>query len=84
VQYRRRYYRGYRHYGGYRYGFDPGAAVALGIIGLPAAQSPVPLAPAPYVAGDPNWIAYCSSRYRSFEPVSGTYLEFNGNRHYCQ
>lgn len=79
VQYRRRYYRGYRR------GIDPGAAMALGIIGAAAgiiANSA--LAPAPYVVGDPNWIAYCSSRYRSFDPASGTYLGFDGNRHYCQ
>jgi hypothetical protein len=79
VQYRRHYY------GGYRGGFDPGAAAALGIIGLAAgAIAGAALAPAPYVVGDPNWIAYCSSRYRSFDPMSGTYLGFDGNRHYCQ
>lgn len=79
VQYRRRYYRGYRR------GFDPGAAAALGIIGLAAgAIAGAALAPAPYVVGDPNWIAYCSSRYRSFDPASGTYLGFDGNRYYCQ
>ena len=73
VQYRRHYYGGYRHYGGYRGGFDPGAAAALGIIGLAAgAIAGAALAPAPYVVGDPNWIAYCTSRYRSFDPMSGT------------
>ena len=83
VQYRRRYYRGYRR------GYDPGAAAALSIIGLAAgviagaALAPAPY-PYPYVVGDPNWIAYCSSRYRSFDPASGTYLGFDGNRHYCQ
>jgi len=79
VQYRRRYYRGYRR------GFDPGAAMAIGIIGAVAgAMADAALAPAPYVVGDPNWVAYCSSRYRSFDPASGTYLGFDGNRHYCQ
>jgi len=79
VQYHRRYYRGYRR------DFDPGATVALGIIGLAAgAIAGAALAPAPYVTGDPNWIAYCSSRYRSFDPVSGTYLGYDGYRHYCQ
>ena len=86
VQHRRRYYRGYQR------GYDPGAAVALGIIGLAAgaiagaalAPAPYGVAPAPYGVGDPNWIAYCSSRYRSFDPISGTYLGFDGYRHYCQ
>ena len=49
VQYRHHYYGGYRHYGGYRGGFDPGAAAALGIIGLAAgAIAGAALAPAPY------------------------------------
>lgn len=79
VQYR---HRGYNR--GYRRGFDPGAAAVLGIIGLTAgiiANSA--LAPAPYVVGDPNWIEYCASRYRSFDPASGTYLGYDGYRHYC-
>lgn len=79
VQYRRRYYRGYRQ------DYDPGAAAALGIIGLAAgAIAGAALAPAPYAVGDPNWIAYCSSRYRSFDPASGTFLGNDGFRHYCQ
>jgi len=79
VQYRRGYYRDYRR------GYDPGAAAALGIIGLAAgAIAGAALAPAPYVVGDPNWVAYCASRYRSFDPESGTYLGFDGLRHYCQ
>jgi len=82
VQFRRRYYRGYR---GYRRGIDPGAAAVLGIIGLAAgAIASSALAPPPYVVGDPNWIAYCSSKYRSFDPASGTYLGYDGFRHYCR
>jgi hypothetical protein len=34
--------------------------------------------------GAPGWEAYCFSRYRSFDPVSGTYLGRDGRRHYCQ
>jgi len=34
--------------------------------------------------GAPGWEAYCFSRYRSFDPVSGTYLGRNGHRHYCR
>ncbi len=32
----------------------------------------------------PGWEAYCFSRYRSFDPISGTYLGFDGHRHYCR
>jgi hypothetical protein len=33
--------------------------------------------------GAPGWEAYCFSRYRSFDPISGTYLGYDGRRHYC-
>ena len=38
---------------------------------------------APDYAGD-DWLAYCSSKYRSFDPRSGTYLGYDGLRHPCQ
>ena len=28
-------------------------------------------------------VAYCSQRYRSYDPASGTYLGYDGNRHPC-
>ncbi|THD51531.1 MAG: BA14K family protein [Bradyrhizobium sp.] len=31
-----------------------------------------------------GWEACCFSRYRSFDPISGTYLGFDGRRHHCQ
>jgi len=31
-----------------------------------------------------DWIASCSRRYRSFDPESGTYLGYDGHRHYCR
>ena len=40
-----------------------------------------PIYAAPY---PPDWEAYCFSRYRSFDPISGTYLGYDGRRHYCQ
>lgn len=33
---------------------------------------------------DPNWVSYCASRYRSFDPVSGTYLGRDGFRYPCE
>lgn len=33
---------------------------------------------------DPRWVNYCASRYRSFDPASGTYLAGDGNRYVCQ
>ncbi|RRN64300.1 BA14K family protein [Caulobacter sp. 602-1] len=33
---------------------------------------------------DPDWIAYCARKYRSFDPRSGTYLGYDGLRRYCE
>lgn len=89
------HYRGYRDRG-YRGGYyrrDRGGAVAAGVIGglalgaiLGAASAPPPPPVAYYepdYAGD-DWLAYCSSKYRSFDPRSGTYLGYDGLRHPCQ
>jgi hypothetical protein len=37
-----------------------------------------------YRYGPPDWEAYCFSRYRSFDPYSGTYLGYDGLRHPCR
>ena len=34
--------------------------------------------------GPADWEAYCFSRYRSFDPYSGTYLGYDGLRHPCR
>src|SRR4051794_40602467 len=74
--------RGFR--GGYYGRRGYGGAAAAGVAGLAAgaliggaiasqqyAPPPPPYAVAP--SGDADWIAYCSQRYRSFDPASGTY-----------
>ena len=80
-----RYYYGRPYY--YRH-YNPGAAAAAGVAGLAAgaiiggaiaSQNAAP----PAVRGD-DWLAYCSSKYRSFDPASGTYLGYDGRRHVCQ
>jgi hypothetical protein len=42
----------------------------------------------PYVAVTPGVVAggddaYCSQRFRSYDPASGTYLGYDGLRHPC-
>jgi len=37
-----------------------------------------------YAAFSPGYMDYCSGKYRSFDPDSGTYLGYDGYRHYCQ
>jgi hypothetical protein len=69
---------------------DRGNALAAGAVGLAAgaiiggalAQQQAQAAPV-YVAPNQNSVAYCSQRYRSYDPASGTYLGYDGLRHPC-
>jgi hypothetical protein len=85
---------GYRHRGG---GFWPGVAVGAGIgIGSSYGYYGSPyyaddsygyyddsaVAAGPPV-GDDDAVAYCTQRYRSYDPASGTYLGNDGLRHPC-
>lgn len=86
--YGRRYYNGGPRY--YRRG--NGGAAAAGVIGGLAAGAIIggaiasqgaQAAPLPRTA-DPDFIAYCSRKYRSFDPVDGTFLARDGNRYECE
>ena len=46
-----------------------------------AAPAPGYAAPPGASAGDP--VAYCTQRYRSYNPQTGTYLGTDGQRHHC-
>ncbi len=73
-----------RYYGGY-YGGPPPAFYGPQVFYPPGYYGPV-YGPAyrPYYAQSSGWIDYCFSRYRSFDPVSGTYMGYDGRRHYCR
>ena len=76
VQYRRRHWR--RHHWRDRYDDDDAGALAAGaIFGLAAG------AIAANAAAGNNAVAYCSQRFRSYDPASGTYLGYDGYRHSC-
>lgn len=87
----RPYYGRRAYYGGYPYGYyrrpNYGAAAAAGAVGLATgaivggalAQQQAPV----YVAPNQGSVAYCSQRYRSYDPASGTYLGYDGLRHPC-
>lgn len=86
VQWRRH---GYYRRGGYGWG-GVGAGLAAGaLIGgaIAASQNPYygpgyGYAPGPaYVESDS--VAYCMQRYKSYDPRSGTYLNYDGNRYPC-
>lgn len=83
------YYYGRRGY----YGRRSGGAAAAGVLGGLAAgaiiggaianQGAAQAGPLPKTQ-DPDFIAYCSRRYRSFDPIDGTYLASDGFRYECQ
>jgi hypothetical protein len=70
---------GWRHHGWRRGYYGPGAVVgglaAGAIIGGAIAQSQA------RAAGNND--AYCFSRFKSYDPASGTYLGYDGARHPC-
>jgi len=90
---RRGYYRPYgRPYYRPYYRRDNGAAVAAGVAGLAAGaliagaianQAQAQPAPPPPGTVDPSVAAYCARKYRSYDPVTGTFLANNGMRYVC-
>ena len=76
------YYDGYA-YPGY-YGYAPGYAYAAP--GYAYAAPGYAYAPGPgYTAGSSGGddVAYCQQRFRSYDPASGTYMGYDGQRHPC-
>lgn len=79
VQYRRWHHR-HRTYGWHhRRHHGTGAAVLGGL----AAGAVIGGAIANSQARASEAVAYCAQRYRSYDPASGTYLGYDGNRHPC-
>jgi hypothetical protein len=61
-----------------------GAAAGAVIGGAIASQAYRYPGPAYYVPGGNDWLAYCSSRYRTFDPRTGTFMGYDGHRHPCR
>jgi hypothetical protein len=80
-----------RHY--HNRGYGGGGAVLGGLAagailgGVLAAQRPYygydGYAPGYYAGGGGDADAYCFSRFKSYDPGSGTYLGYDGLRHPC-
>jgi hypothetical protein len=73
-------------YGGFAAGAIIGGALASRYYYPPPYYGPTyyyPPAPPPpvYYGGDD--VGYCMSRFRSYDPRSGTYLGYDGRRHPC-
>lgn len=87
---------GYRHPGwrGPGYYYRPGyqgryyynnynAALAAGVFGLAAGAIIGGAAANAQNNNTSSYIAYCSQRYRSFNPATGTYTGYDGLQHRC-
>ncbi|WFE91616.1 BA14K family protein [Roseibium porphyridii] len=72
-------------------------AILLGATSQPSYAAPpqrnyYPPAPYPghvhgnvgYQPWSPAWYQYCSSKYRSFNPSTGTYMTYRGVQRFCQ
>jgi hypothetical protein len=88
--YNRHYYNNYCYHCGHGYPYGVGVAgfAAGALIGSVAAApyyAPAYYAPGGYGAGQGTqaWLEYCSSKYRSFDARSGTYMGYDGHRHVC-
>lgn len=66
------------YYGGYGYGgyYDDGYYDDSYAYAPEVTYSEAP-------AGSGDSVAYCQQRYRSYDPASGTYLGYDGQRHPC-
>ena len=80
--------RSYQPYSTLQYGFRPVPPVQRGVarkqLEIVKPQRLAPLipygSPTPWSA---KWYAYCAKRYQSFEPGTGLYTSFSGNRRLC-
>ena len=90
-----RYYYGHGHggsgWGAGLLGFGIGAIVGSALTPrevyvVPPPPEPVYYAPAAYgpPAGTPDWYTYCYSRYRSFNPNTGTFIGYDGYERLCR
>lgn len=57
--------------------------IAIGAIAAGAIASQARAAPPPPATVDPRLAAYCARKYKSFDPVTGTYVTYSGRRVVC-
>lgn len=72
-------------------GFGVGAIVGSALTPREVYVAPPPPRPTYYTPAGygpppwtPDWYTYCYSRYRSFDPNSGTFIGYDGYEHFCR
>jgi hypothetical protein len=77
----------HRHYGGgggaALGGFAAGAILGGALAAQRPYYGPTYYSPAPVYGGGGDADEYCFSRFKSYDPASGTYLGYDGLRHPC-
>jgi len=89
--YRRPYHHYRHHHHRHYYRGGGGDALAAGAVGLAAgaligaaiASQAQAAPPPPPGTVDPSVAAYCARKYRSYDPVTGTFMASNGMRYVC-
>jgi hypothetical protein len=76
------YYHHHHGYGGAIAGFAAGALMGGALASRPYYDYGYAYAPAPSYSGN-GAVGYCMSRFKSYDPASGTYLGYDGYRHPC-
>lgn len=77
------YGRGYYGRGYYGRGYGYRRGVGAGIAGLAAGAIIGGAIASQANRSDDNSVAYCERRFKSYDPSSGTYLGYDGDRHPC-
>lgn len=76
-------WRGRRHGGAVAAGVIGGLALGAMLGAAAAAPPPPAYYGGPYGPYD-DWYAYCASKYRSFDPATGTFMGYDGIRRPCR
>lgn len=63
-------------------GFATGAIIGGALASQPRYYAPG-YGPGPAYGPSPDAVAYCQSRFKSYDPASGTYMGYDGVRHSC-
>jgi hypothetical protein len=75
---------GHNHHGHHGHG----DAIAAGVFGLAAgaliAGALAQPRPQPRAAYAPDWVAYCSAKFKTYDPATNLYVGYDGYYHECR